>query len=343
MKKIKQLLSVIFIVVGLTFIVSCGGTSKEVPTYEGMTLSKSTRNLSLSSTNNKGTTSLLEEDSESFEVVSEEELKEEIDEIVSIEVEGDPITKYFVTPKEKVIVEIHLSNPSSFEIQSFTLNGEKYANYMFKEGSTMELLLLEINTPSESGYHDLTIDAIKYIDGTEIKDVRMNGDKSIKMGVRYDNLPIVTDVNETIDTTKVNLSFNVNDPEKVIGDNPLEIYLTDGEKVVSKETLEVGENKITFDNLTMGKTYQYGIVAVYDEVDGKNLQKHWLVKNTFTTKNAYNFTNVFVTQDKISFEYDTLSNEAGIDSIDLIDVDTNKVVASTNTNEFVNDLSNHGY
>ena len=343
MKKIMNYLSLCIIVIASICIVSCKNTSKEVPTYEGMTLSKSARNMSFSSTNNKESKPLLEQASESFEEISEAELKEEVDEIVSLEVMGDSTTKYFVTPGETVIVEIHLSNPSSFEIQSLTLNGKKHTNYMFKDGSTLELLLIETNAPSESGYHDLTIDAIKYIDDTEIKDVRMNGDKSIKMGVKYDRLPSVTNVKDTIDTMKINLSFNVNDPKNMIGDNPLEIYLTDGEKVVSKQSLNLGENKITFDNLIMGKTYQYGIVAVYDEMDGKNLQEHWLEKNTFTTKQAFNFTNAIATQTKITFEYNTLSNEASIDSIELIDAVSNKVIASTKTNEFSNVLSNHEY
>ena len=102
-----------------------------------------------------------------------EELPEEIEELVTITVEADDEVKYYVRPGETFIVEVHIANPDDFEIQSFTLNGKKYANYMFKDGSTMELLLLEVTAPATSGYTSYSIDAIKYIDGTEIKDVDM--------------------------------------------------------------------------------------------------------------------------------------------------------------------------
>ena len=59
------------------------------------------------------------------------EMNEEIEDIITIEVKGDDITKYYVKPNETFIVQVHVSNPDNYEIQSFTLNGQKYASYMF--------------------------------------------------------------------------------------------------------------------------------------------------------------------------------------------------------------------
>lgn len=97
-------------------------------------------------------------------VSQNDELENEIEDVVTIDVEADDEVKYYVSPNEIFMIEIHLSNSNQYEIQSFTLNGKKYFNYMFKDGSTMELLLLETTAPSTPRYFEYTIDAIKYID-----------------------------------------------------------------------------------------------------------------------------------------------------------------------------------
>lgn len=134
----------------------------------------------------------------------EEEPETEIEDVVHIDVVTDNETKYYVQPNEVFIIEVHIDNPNDYEIQSFTLNGNKYANYMFKEGSTMELLLLETTAPSVSGYVEYSIDAIKYIDGTEIKDIDMSsGNKTIKAGISYTSSPSARITNETVSTTSI--------------------------------------------------------------------------------------------------------------------------------------------
>ena len=50
---------------------------------------------------------------------------------------------------------------------------------MFQEGSDMEHLVLKVNV----GLTEYTIDAIKYVDGIVLKDVRMEGEKTIRVMV----------------------------------------------------------------------------------------------------------------------------------------------------------------
>lgn len=52
---------------------------------------------------------------------------------------------YYASKNQDIYITIHLSNPSGFEIVSFTLNAKKWANYMFEPGSDLENLILKLN------------------------------------------------------------------------------------------------------------------------------------------------------------------------------------------------------
>jgi hypothetical protein len=88
---------------------------------------------------------------------------------------------YYAMKNEDIYIHIHLSNPDEFEILSFTLNGKKYSSNMFEYGSDLQTLILKYNVGDVDGLQEYTIDAIKYVDGEKIKDVRMEGDKTVKV------------------------------------------------------------------------------------------------------------------------------------------------------------------
>ncbi len=96
------------------------------------------------------------------------------------EISGGP---YYAMPGEDIYIHVHISNPDEFEILSFTLNEFKYSAYMFEDGSDLETLILKCNVGNVEGVMQYTIDAIKYIDGEEIKDVKMDGDRTIEVMV----------------------------------------------------------------------------------------------------------------------------------------------------------------
>lgn len=342
-KKVR-LLSIVLSLIGVLFLSACN-TSKQQPVYEGMTISRS--NLSLTSGNsNSSKIRLLSSETKGEIIEDEQPLDEDVEDLVTIEILTDDEVKYYVNPGETFIVQVHISNPNEYEIQSFTLNGTKYANYMFKDGSTLELLLLEVTAPATSGYIEYTIDAIKYIDGTEIKDVKMDGDQSIKAGIQHQNEPSLTDISLTTNTTSVQLTFTLNDTDEITDGNEVKIYLSDGEKIISEQNLQIGSNIITFDNLLMGKTYEYGIVAVYDLVDGRDLQAHWLTTSTFNTAKAYTFTNYESTQTSISFDWIKQGSFGTFKYFNLIEPTTDEVIRKiedTSVREISDLLSNHEY
>ena len=320
-------------------VVSCNSI-KQVPVYEGMTISTN-GNVATRKLNKHN-----EEDKENGEGHKKhDELEEDISDVVEIDIITDDSVKYYVQPNETFIVEIHISNPNDFEIQSFTLNGEKYANYMFEDGSDMELLLLEVTAPSEPGYYEYTVDAIKYIDGEEIKNVDMSkAEKTVKTGIAYTTLPTAEVFSSVIGTTSIELDINVNDTEGVIEDK-LTIELSDGEQIVASKPLVVGTNNVKFDNLLMDKTYQYGIVSIYDIIDGNGPQINWLLKDIFSTDGAFELDNFVVNQESISFGLITNDENATLTSIDLYDEDSGELIinGTNETKEFTNLLTNHSY
>ncbi len=242
----------------------------------------------------------------------------DIEEIVTIEIPGDEVTKYYVTPGETFTVEVHLSNPDQFEIQSFTLNGVKYANYMFKENSTLELLRLDVVAPDAPGYFELTIDAIKYIDGTEIKDVRMDGDKTVKAGVTYPELPHVEFVDVAVGATSVTLTVELFDPYNALK-QPARFCLSDGTKIVSEQELTVGQNTVTVQGLLAGTGYECGVVAAYDPVDGTGVQVYWLGSQTLETQEGVAVSDVTIGQDRLDFVLEFVDKSAALTSVVVMD------------------------
>ena len=207
--------------------------AKQVPVYQGMTITKSNSVLSLASYRMSGITLLsannenngdngnhyghykgdhtdrndtIDEDNPYLDNNANENIEEEIKS--SLNVIGSPDEIYYANPNEDIYINIHIDNPDSFEIMSFTINGKKYSNYMFEEGSDMETIVLKYNVGDATGIVEYTIDAIKYIDGTEIKDVIIDGNKTVMAGIRTENQVAANVTDVDIDTSV--LSFNVN-------------------------------------------------------------------------------------------------------------------------------------
>lgn len=177
-----------------------GDVIKQVPIYRGMTVSNNAPSASEAKTGiSVPGINLLSASSTlpgySFSLLGQEEVPTTEPETdpetgaapeTETEQETEPIIfgqTYFALKNEDIYIHIHIENPDGFEIISFTLNGVKYSSYMFERGSDMETLILKYNVGNVDGLQEYTIDAIKYIDGESIKDVRMEGDRTVKVYV----------------------------------------------------------------------------------------------------------------------------------------------------------------
>ncbi len=312
------------------------------PVYQGMSIAKNTAATTMNAAVARRHTNAQED----FEQENDESLETDIENILQIEVAGDKTTKYYVQPNEIFTVQIHIDNPNDYEIQSFTLNGSKYASYMFKDNSTMELLLLDVTAPSTAGYLELTIDAIKYIDGTEIKDVRLDGDKTIKAGVAFTKAPTANLSNVVLATTSLSFTAQITDTQNVINGNAIKAYLSNGNEIVAERKIEVGVNHVTFDDLLIGTTYEIGICTSYDYIDGYGVKAHWLLTQTVSTQKAFMITEATTTKERIDFVIEKLGYVGNLTKIELIDGATNatvKTLADTTLRSFDSLLSNHPY
>lgn len=278
-----------------------------------------------------------------------EEPEEDIEDIVDIDVVEDSEVRYYVDPGETFIIEVHLSNPSNYIIQSFTLNGKIYANYMYEDDSTLELLRLEVVAPTIPGYTEYTIDAIKYIDSNDnntIKDAAFEGDKSVSAGVTYTSEPIATISSLKVGTTTADMIVALEDSQDVLGDAPVNFYLTKDDEVVYTSLLKKGSNSLSFDELLMGQTYQYGVGTYYDLIDGNGVCDHWLNTGSFVTQKSFAITNAAIYKTQVEFTVSKTGDDGEIKAIELIDAADEKVVSTLSdfTKTWFTDLlSNHEY
>ena len=136
-----------------------------VPIYQGMTVSKYAPNVS-AAIDMSGVQTLDLGDEPAVDAPDEEESdvdqenpydKEEGEDTIEdaigaiVEVVGPAEKIYYAKKNEDLYVTIHVNNPDSVEILSFTLNGVKYSSYMFEKGSDMDNLVLKCNAGEVSG------------------------------------------------------------------------------------------------------------------------------------------------------------------------------------------------
>lgn len=223
----------------------------------------------------------------------------------TLDVVGAAESIYYADKNQDIFITIRLSNPDSYEILSFTLNGKKYSNYMFESGSDMENLVLKVNVGDVGGIVEYTIDAIKYVDGTEIKDVRMDGDRTVKAGVRASDQTYVNVTNEQKTMTSISFDAQVVDLYSLIEKSGgyAKAVLYDGVNMLTKD-IEVGEKtNIVFDNLTPNTVYQYGVVALYDNLSGNGAKLNTLYKKAVHTDTIVLFKDVQVGKESIEWGF----------------------------------------
>lgn len=326
MKSSKKRSSSVFAILVMAIVLSCIFAAcdkvgeKQVPVYKGMTISRSfaTSSAATAAEDNgnhyghfKG-----DHDNRNDEVDQNKPFEDpnapsiENKANSTLDVVGSAESIYYADQNQDIFITIRLSNPDSYEILSFTLNGKKYSNYMFESGSDMENLVLKVNVGDVGGIVEYTIDAIKYVDGTEIKDVRMDGDRTVKAGVRASDQTYVNVTNEQKTMTSISFDAQVVDLYSLIEKSGgyAKAVLYDGVNMLTKD-IKVGEKtNIVFDNLTPNTVYQYGVVALYDNLSGNGAKLNTLYKKAVYTDTIVLFKDVQV--GKESIEWGFLWNES---------------------------------
>ncbi len=329
MKKKNWLIGLFFVIsicLSCFTITACdsnqpGASTKQVPIYQGMSVSKTkperanqlmAYHVSKNSDDNNGNHyghykgdyegKDKEFDKENpFPDGTQNGIEDEIDN--TLVVEGAKHTIYYANQYEDVYIYIHIDNPDNFEILSFTLNNKKFSSYMFEEGSDMETLILKYNVGEDSGFVDYTIDAIKYVDNSQIKDVKMDGDKTVKVGIQKDDQLLTTISNVTFGIHEFSLDIEIQDDDGLIqhSEGQINSVLYDGETIVETKKLNVGTNHVHFQDLQANTLYQYALVGHYDNLDGSGFGVKILQKDAFYTEAIVLFDDIVIGKEEISF------------------------------------------
>lgn len=237
---------------------------------------------------------------------------------------------YYANPGDDIYVTVHLTNPDKFEILSFTLNGEKYTSYMFEKGSDLENLVLKLNVGDVTGLTEYTIDQIKYVDGERIKDVRMDGDRTVKVGVYERQQPTAAITKFDIDYRKISFKALATDPHNLASTYGDGIYavLYDGENIVEKIALTPGtESDIVFNNLDATHNYTCVIAALFDAFDGEGFGAHILFRKEVSVDPAVFFESVTVGGTGVSYVASSYNDISVIERVQLLD--KNETVLAT--------------
>lgn len=321
MKSSKKRISSVFAILVMAIVLSCIFAAcdkvgeKQVPVYKGMTISRSfaTSSAATAAEDNgnhyghfKGDHNNRNDEvdqNKPFEDPNAPSIENKANS--TLDVVGSAESIYYADKNQNVFITIKLSNPDSYEILSFTLNGKKYSNYMFESGSDMENLVLKVNVGDVGGIVEYTIDAIKYVDGTEIKDVRMDGNRTVKAGVRASDQTYVNVTNEKKTMTSISFDAQVVDLYSLIEKSGgyAKAVLYDGVNMLTKD-IKVGEKtSVVFDNLAPNTVYQYGVVALYDNLSGNGAKLNTLYKKAVYTDTIVLFKDVQVGKESIEWGF----------------------------------------
>lgn len=253
----------------------------------------------------------------------EEAISDYIDIITTEQVE------YYAKKGEKFNVVVHIYNPSFYEILSFTLNGRKYQSFEFKDGSDSSKLIIEVDAGMNPGIVEYTIDAIKYVDNTEIKDVRMDGEKTIRAGVQYDVIPNASIISESISTTTYQAILELKDDNQLLTGDSGYFFIYDGQNIVYNTLLNKGINNIKYDNLQMGKNYEYIAIGVFDDYSGVGKVSKPLIYSEFSSLDGYLFKETENGKDFIKVSLDKTDELATIKQVNLLQ--DNNIISSLST------------
>jgi hypothetical protein len=230
-----------------------------------------------------------------------------IEDFINVDLPVDPSFQpfaYYVQPGQEFLIRVQIYNPSQYEILSFTLNGEKYVTYMFEYGSNLQNLILKVNSGSIPGPKNYTIDQIKYVDGEAIRDVIIDGNQTITVGVLYPSMPALSVSNMQFNSTEMSFLTSIVDPYKILSNeySKVRAYLFDGKSILFKEDITSTTQNIVFSSIKANKLYQYVVVGNFDMMDGQGPRQVYFHNHTFSTSSLFNVINLSPTRTSVSFE-----------------------------------------
>ncbi len=232
----------------------------------------------------------------------------------------------YVSANDQIEITINISNPDELTIFSLVLNNKTYQAYEFEQNADSTKVVLIINVGEQTGIKTYMIGSMKYQEGEIIKDVTIQGDTLIEIGVTYSNLPNVQLSNVDITPSSYAFELAMLDTNHIINYNEtsVKIFLFDGNHIIKQMDIKSSQDSIQFDNLSSNQLYQYAIVGIYDSLDGHGPSRVYFHKEAFYTLPYLSYINVETTEESITFDYDIddVNNVGEITAIGIYKDDT---------------------
>ena len=317
----------------------------QIPVYQGMTVSNEAPVINTESadarpfTNNK-TISLLGKHNGKDDPKNRRPVVDIVKDSLTVDAESEYL--YYSKPNEDIYITVHVNNPGEFEILSFTLNGVKYSSYMFEEGSDLENLVLKINVGDAEGVVEYTIDAIKYVEGTKIKDVLMEGDKTVSVAITPD-APIAEVTDVSIGISDISFNASLNDEKDLVNTSGEDYFavICNEDTIISKQIISSKDKTpISFTGLDPETSYRYAIIGVYDAIDGEGKCIHVLHEEEFTTQALVSIGDSYLDGADVCFDitwHEGYTGNKTLDALALYDGE-NKIADLEVTDTRISDL-----
>jgi len=367
MKNAKSILILLTILGGLFMLVGCGDSKEpgneetpsvtepvetpeptisdggRAPIYQGMTISSAPITNQTSSKDQ-----LLSNKLNQLYEISKEDIEDSIKDYIEI-IPSEEID-YFSPRNQDILITVKLFNPDGQSILRFILNGVTYQSFQFQEGSDSNNLILKVNSGNVSGIKEFTINEIKYVENNTnlIKDAIFEGNRTIKLGVEYSNIPMSNISNINITAASFSLNVNITDIDNLIekSSDILKVAIFDGENIIQMSDLTIGDNEIRFEKLKINHLYQYAIFTVIDQLDGLGNHVHLMHQAYIQTEEIIEITNISPTQSSIQF--DLIINDIDeVGTITAIELSQEETLIESLTDftirEFTDLLSNNEY
>lgn len=235
------------------------------------------------------------------------------------DIKTDTSIKYFAPKESEIIIGIYISNPKKYEILSFTLNDYKYQSYEFQDGSTSDVIYVKVKCTSVSGVQEFYINELKYIDGTNIRNARYDGDRSIKIGVTYENIPTVEVLSENVTDKMYEVVFkNIDEDGLMVEGVFYKAYLFSREGLVRSEVMTNGLKSFKVDNLKMNTEYECLICCSVDLLDGKGYQTIYMYDKMIKTSGGLINPVIDTTENSVNATFNMLNETVKIVSSKLL-------------------------
>lgn len=290
MKNFKLFFSTIVMISFITFLVSCQRLEDfTTPIFLGMEISSNSDF----------------RDSKNMNMLGRSSLEDELPGIFDLEQTND--VDYYIDLNTDFYIKVRLRNPNNLQVLSFVLGEKFYQSYDFLETSTNEEIVIKIDGHKTSGIKEYVINSINYLDSDNLlKEVEILGNKTIRVGVQFSDIPRANIVNLETDASSVKFETIVNDPSGLIKDsgNHLKAVLYDGLMIVSEKDIIIGSNTVKFENLVQDKVYTVGIAAAYDLFDSNGLKAVLLESEDFRTSSIARIIDLEATHHEITFDFE---------------------------------------